>query len=193
MGAKNRSRNIRKSDKAISKGVKPKTSGTDGKWSSQHHLPIEILEKIIRHLDVPSLKSASLVCEYWRMVIGNNSKYLLFHGKTHTEKETFKARISDILFVGNGVVITQLLHPKKDLEYDNIITVFDNENDKMINDARMTIVISFELFDLKRSASVSQKSHVETRSFPLDTCFMFQFHVRIISLHIFIHLREDKG
>ena len=50
MGAKNRSRNPRKSDKAISKGTIPKNSRadleTDGKWSSQHHLPIEILEKI---------------------------------------------------------------------------------------------------------------------------------------------------
>jgi len=139
MGAKNRSRNQRKSDKAISKGVDPKNSRADleadGKWSSQHHLPIEILEKIIGHLDVPSLKSASAVCEYWRTVIESNSKYLLFHGKTHTEKETIDGniRIFNILFVGHGLLINYNLHLKKDLEfedYDGILTVFDDEMDK---------------------------------------------------------------
>ena len=104
--------------------------GTDGKWSSQQHLPIEILENIIRHLDVPSLKSASLVCEYWRLVIGNNSKYLLFHGNTHTEKETIKVIKSDIRFVGHGLVITQILHPKNDIDYDDKIRVFDDGKDQ---------------------------------------------------------------
>jgi len=137
-GSNRRRRNPKKSDRASSNEVKPVKSETDvktvicdSKWSSQQHLPIEILEKIFRHLDVPSLKSASLVCEFWRMVLQDNSKYLWFHGKTYTTKETIKVGKSDILFVGNGLVIIHILFStgEDNKDYINIIRVFDDRKD----------------------------------------------------------------
>ena len=132
MGGNNRRRrNPKKSDRASSNEANVKTAIGDSKWSSQQHLPVEVLEKIVCHLDVPSLKSASLACEFWRMVIQDNSKYLWFHGKTYTEKETIKVETPNILFVGYDLVILSTYYfegEKKNIV--NTIRVFDDRNDQ---------------------------------------------------------------
>ena len=60
------------------------------KWFEQEYLPIEILEKIIMHLDMTSLKAARQVCGYWKEVVEKwigNSNYIFFEGKIKIEKE----------------------------------------------------------------------------------------------------------
>ena len=137
MGGNNRRRrNPKKSDRAssdevqsVNPGANVKTVIGDSKWSSQQHLPVEILEKIVCHLDVPSLKSASLACEFWRMVIQDNLKYLCFHGKAHTEKETLKVETSDILFIGHDLVILQTFKGEEK-NHAYTIRVLDDRNDQ---------------------------------------------------------------
>ena len=137
MGGNNRRRrNPKKSDRASSDEVQSVNPGAnvitgigDSKWSSQQHLPVEILEKIVCHLDVPSLKSASLACEFWRMVIQDNLKYRCFHGKAHTEKETLKVETSDILFIGHDLVILQTFKGEEK-NHAYTIRVLDDRNDQ---------------------------------------------------------------
>ena len=86
-------------------------------WSAQEYLPLEILETIMMHLDLKSLKTARQVCEYWKTVAEQTiekSKYILLKGNIEIKKETLKLEGSDsdvyqILFVGNGLVIFQNL------------------------------------------------------------------------------------
>ena len=81
-------------------------------WSAQEYLPLEILEKIMMHLDLISLKAARQVCEYWKTVAEQRiekSKYILLEGNIKIKKETLKlegsdSRVYQILFVGNGLV-----------------------------------------------------------------------------------------
>ena len=67
------------------------------------------------------------------MVLKDNSKYLWFHGKTYTTKETIKVGKSDILFVGHGLVIVHIFffYPtgEDEKDYINIIRVFDDRKD----------------------------------------------------------------
>ena len=65
------------------------------------------------------------------MVIQDNSKYLWFHGKTYTEKETIKVETPNILFVGYDLVILSTYYfegEKKNIV--NTIRVFDDRNDQ---------------------------------------------------------------
>ena len=67
-------------------------------WSAQEYLPLEILEKIMMHLDLISLKAARQVCEYWKTVAEQRiekSKYILLEGNIEIKKEALKIEGSD--------------------------------------------------------------------------------------------------
>ena len=103
-------------------------------WSAQEYLPLEILEKIMMHLDLISLKAARQVCEYWKTVAEQRiekSKYILLEGNIEIKKEALKIEGSDsdlyeILFVGNSLVIFQIT--QKDGSGSETIRVLDESS-----------------------------------------------------------------
>ena len=103
-------------------------------WSSQETLPLEILEKIIMHLDITSLKAARQVCEYWKTVAEQRiekSNHIFFEGNIEVQKEQLipgSTDVSDILFVGYGLVIVRIRRKEEsDLE---IIRVFHESSNR---------------------------------------------------------------
>lgn len=119
-------------------------------WSAQEYLPLEILEDIMMHLDLKSLKTARQVCEYWKTVAEQRiekSKYILLEGNIEIKKKTLKLEGSDsdvyqIIFVGNGLVIFQIT--QKDGSGSETIRVLDESSNMTWNVKLSSSIISGE-------------------------------------------------
>ena len=117
-------------------------------WSAQEYLPLEIIEKIMMHLDLKSLKTATQVCGYWKTVAEQTiekSKYILLEGNIEIKKKTLKLEGSDsdvyqILFVGNGLVIFQIT--QKDGSGSETIRVLDESSNMTWNVELSSSIIS---------------------------------------------------
>ena len=117
-------------------------------WSSQEYLPLEILEKIIEHLDITSLKAAGQVCQYWKTVAEQefeSSKYDFFEGNIQIKKEQLipgSSDVSEILFVGYGLVILRIRQKDKESGLESI-RVYDESSNRTWN-VEMSSIISGE-------------------------------------------------
>lgn len=116
-------------------------------WSSQETLPLEILEKIIMHLDITSLRAARQVCDYWRTVAEQRieqSNYIFLEGNIEVRKEQLipeSTDVSRILFVGNGLVVLEI----RQMEESSLetIRVFD-ESGKRTWEVELSAIIPGE-------------------------------------------------
>ena len=115
-------------------GQEPSGS-SDSKWSSNQYLPSEILDKILSQLDVRSMKAASNVCEYWKLVLNENQRFLWFHGKELIEKDSVRLKQGEegkVLFVGHQLVLMNFFYKFLIIDYKlgqtwNIIDKIDRK------------------------------------------------------------------
>ena len=115
-------------------GQEPSGS-SDSKWSSNQYLPSEILDKILSQLDVRSMKAASNVCEYWKLVLNENQRFLWFHGMELIEKDSVRLKQGEegkVLFVGHQLVLMNFFYKFIIIDYKlgqtwNIIDKIDRK------------------------------------------------------------------
>ena len=115
-------------------------------WSTQEYLPLEILERIIMHLDWTSLKAARQVCQYWKIVAEKRiekSNYIFFEGNIEIKNEQLipgSSDVGEILFVGYGLVILRIRQKDEESSLESIRVY--NESSNRTWDVEMSSIIS---------------------------------------------------